>query len=206
MPQQSDRTPSARPGALLRFDQPAAQTTAVPVQSHRQASGFRLALANGLMVLGLSLLPALSACTLTPVYGDHGVTAEATKLSFAAPRSRLEQVVYQELALRFGTSDAPDTPQVSLTVTSSTRVVAQSVTLDPAVPGIATVTGTITIRRGGRIVLTATRQASQTFTNDGQALANSVAQSDAAERAARGLAESLRLTILGALAGPELGQ
>ena len=164
------------------------------------------ALRNGLMSLGLLALGGLSACTLTPVYGDHGVTADALKLNFAAPHSRLEQVVYQELALRFGTSDAPDAPQVSVSVASSSRVVAQSTTVDPAVPSIATATGTITITRGGKVILTATRQASQTFTNGGQVLANNAAQADAAERAARGLAESLRLTIIAALAGPEVGQ
>ena len=165
----------------------------------------RRTLVSGLFVLGLLSTAGLSACTLTPVYDSQGAVAETMKLNFAAPHNRLEQVVYQELALHFGTSDAPDAPQVSITVGSSSRVVAQSVTTDPAVPSIVTATGTIIISRDGKIVMTTTRQASQTYTNDTQVLANTTAQADAADQAARGLAESLRLAILSALGGPQAG-
>ena len=54
----------------------------------------------------------------------------------------------------------------------------------------------------GKVAFTATRSASAIFTADSQALAEAEAERDARERAARELAETVRLTLLGALANP----
>lgn len=160
----------------------------------------------GLPVLALVMgASVLSGCTLTPVYGDHGLTASQLKLDLAAPANRLEQVVYQRLALRFGTSDGPDAPRVSVKVSATSSHAGQSATADPEASQIETGTAVLTISRPGKPDFTATRQVSVTYTTSGQVLANNEARTDAGEQAARALAEQLRLTILSVLAHPGEG-
>lgn len=147
----------------------------------------------------------LSACTLTPVYGEHGVARETMQLNLAAPDSRLEQIVYQELARRFGVSETPDAPHVKVSVVSSSRALALSQTSDPAKAYLETISGTVTITRPGRPDIILTRSASSHYTEDSQVLANSSAKANADEQAASALAQSLRLAIIAALTGPEIG-
>jgi len=54
---------------------------------------------------------ALGACSgFAPVYSGTLAEQPSLALAFAKPRNRLEQLVYQELALRFGSSDAETAP------------------------------------------------------------------------------------------------
>jgi LPS-assembly lipoprotein len=153
-------------------------------------------------LLGLSFLAAatLSACTgLTPVYSDPGAST-AMALNFAAPNTPLEQIVYQDLARRFGLSQSPDSPRVSVTVSTATRTLGQSVTTDPAGSELLTATGVLRITRNGQPVLTTTRQATATYSADSQVLADNAAATAAGEQAAHALADTLELTIMSALA------
>jgi hypothetical protein len=75
---------------------------------------------------------------------------------------------------------------------------------NPAAQKEAAVFATIEIvDADGTIAFTAKRSASALFTADrAQALAETEAEKEAKERAARELAETVRLTLLGALANP----
>ncbi len=58
--------------------------------------------------LALLLAPlALGGCRPhhVPVYGDNGIGVEQHELRYAKPANRLEQIIYQELALRLGKAD-----------------------------------------------------------------------------------------------------
>src|SRR4051812_5702339 len=84
-------------------------------------SSSRLNRAIWLMAASLAVALPLAGCTtLTPLYGDQGLTSEKIALVYAAPGSRLEQVIYQELALRLGKASG-DAPEVAIPATSSSR-------------------------------------------------------------------------------------
>jgi LPS-assembly lipoprotein len=139
----------------------------------------------------------LSGCTFTPALSD--TNANAMALNFAAPNGPLEQIVYQDLGTRFGLSDAPTAPHVSVTVTTFSRALGQSATTDPAVSQLLTATGVLRITRGGETVVTTTRQATATYTPNSQVIADNSAATAAGEQAAHALANTLELTIVSAL-------
>ncbi|MET3927714.1 hypothetical protein [Devosia sp. 2618] len=156
--------------------------------------------ALGAMLLGASL--ALGACSFSPVYS--GALAEQPLLNFAyaKPNSRLEQVVYQELALRFGSSDSETAPLARVSVSVSTDRPLMSRTNNPNKLTELTVTATLVVTyRDGRTVepVRLSHFATAQYTTSSQVLANNVARTDAAERAAKAAAESLRLAILASL-------
>jgi hypothetical protein len=75
-----------------------------------------------------------------------------------------------------------------------------SATTNPNKPHRATVTAVLNIPASeGAEALSFTRRASADYTTSGQVLADQAAATDAAERAARAAAESLRLALLAAL-------
>lgn len=163
-------------------------------------SWFERTARNTLIALALCAPVALSACTLTPVYGDRA-SAEATyRLAYAEPKSRLDQIVYQELGLRFGSGAGPDVPLLTVSVSASGRVLARSVTTDPAKAYESTATARITLMRGGEVLFEGTRQASSTYTYRGQAFTDRAAEAAASEQAAKAVAEVIRLTVIAALA------
>jgi LPS-assembly lipoprotein len=125
-------------------------------------------------LLALALLAPLAACTgFTPVYGERGLGAERIALSYAAPNNRLEQIIYQDLALRLGKGSG-DVPQVSVSVSEG----------------------------GGRLTngLVDTPNSPADYTTDAQSFASQEAALDASRRAARLLADTIRLELLAALA------
>lgn len=157
---------------------------------------------NALVALSLLGAMALAGCTgLTPVYGERGIGAERHPLNYAKPNSRLEQVIYQELALRFGKATDGSAPSVRITTSSYGRDLTRSGVVRPTDQKEMVVTAQIElIAADGSIILSTTRSAAALYTADSQALASSEAEREAAERAARELAETVRLTLLGALA------
>lgn len=162
-------------------------------------SSYNALFRSGVAAAALAGALMLSACSgFTPVYSDQSSSALA--LHFADPNNPLEQIVYQDLGRRFGTSDSPDAPQVSVTVSSFARQLTQSISADPAQSYLMTASGVLRITRNGQQVLTATRQATATYTSDSQVLADNSAQQAASEQAAHALAETLELTIMSALA------
>lgn len=154
-----------------------------------------------LIVLGLSGTLALAGCSgLTPVYGDRGIATERQAFRYAEPTNRLEQVIYQELVLRLGRSADSARPLVKVTTTGADFDLTRSDVARPSEARQVTVTALIEVTSAdGRLLLKTTRSAAAPFTRDSQALAASEAEKAAYEQAARALAETIRLTLLGTL-------
>ncbi len=160
------------------------------------SSGFRsLALATAVVAVAVPL----AGCSFSPVYGGAGALAgqQVVALNYAEPTTRLEQVIYQELRLRLGSSDSPDAPKASVSVSS--------LAVDPSIGAAVnvndtrrvTVTATLTVTKPGSATpLTITRAATADYVYTNQVLASNAAADEAAERAAKSAAESLRLAIL----------
>ena len=152
--------------------------------------------------LALGFATALSACSFSPVYSGALASQPLLNLAYAKPTNRLEQVIYQELALRFGSSNLENAPLATVSASSSAVDMMLSATANPAKAVEATVTATLTIApRDGSVTKPQvfTRTASADYTRSGQVLADNAAAAEAAERAARSAAESLRLAVLAAL-------
>jgi hypothetical protein len=150
------------------------------------------------LVLGLGM--ALSACSFSPVY-QTGTLASQPKLNlaYAKPTSRIEQIIYQDLALRFGETVDETSPLVTVSTSTSGARIGISQTSNPNETQrlTLTATATITYRDGSkRPPLAITRTASADYTTTNQVLANIEAAGDAGDRAAKAAAESLRLALL----------
>lgn len=158
-------------------------------------------LRRGLLAVILAAPLALSACTgLRPVYGETGVIRERLALSYARPGNRLEQIVIQDLILRLGNSTAPDVPEIRIAAGAGTRDLTRTSTVKPQAQREAVVTVSFTILDGGLVIAQGTRKASAGYATSGQVIADEAAYKDATERAAHAASESIRLSILGALA------
>lgn len=144
--------------------------------------------------------PLLAACTLTPVYSGRLAENANLELSFAPPISRLDQVVYQELSLRFGKS--PTAPLATVQTSVSTTTLVDTVTANPNKTYEVTVTATLTIEQNHdpkAKPLVLTRRATANYQTGAQILNDQSAYTEASERAAKSAAESLRLAILATL-------
>lgn len=159
-------------------------------------------LRNAFVALSLLGATALAGCTgLTPVYGERGIGAERHPLNYSKPNSRAEQIIYQDLALRFGRASDAASPTVRISTSSSGRKLTRSSVVRPSEQREMVVTAQIElIAADGSIILSTSRSAAALYTTDSQGLAASEAEREAIERAARELAETVRLTLLGALA------
>jgi hypothetical protein len=158
-----------------------------------------------MLALALAGATALSACSgFTPVYGERGIGVEKHAFRYDKPASRLDQIIYQELVLKLGRTSDSTVPMVRVTTTSSVRGLTKTNVSNPAAQNEAVVTAKIElVDADGTIAFTATRSASALYTADrAQALAETEAEKEAKERAARELAETVRLTLLGALTNP----
>jgi hypothetical protein len=158
-----------------------------------------------LLAAALATTTALTACSgFTPVYGERGIGVERHAFRYDKPTSRLDQIIYQELALKLGRTSDAAAPLVRVTTTSYVRGLTKTNVANPATQKEAVVSARIELLDAdGKVAFTATRSSSALFTSDRkQALAETEAEKEANERAARELAETLRLTLLGALANP----
>lgn len=195
------RRPPARPARARILENYALRPAPLPasVSPARLRPARRLPL---LLAAGAAL--ALSACTgLAPLHSSPTVGASVTgpaPLAYAAPASRIEQIVYQHLRLTLGEDSAG--PLATLAIARADAPQAMSQTANPATLRQLTLTGTLTIapRTGFATPVTLTRTASAGYTTSTQALAAQDALFDAESRAARALADSLRLALLAALA------
>lgn len=159
-------------------------------------------LRNGLVVLTLSLSVAVSACTFRPVYGENGVVQQHLEVAYAKPATRLDQLIIQDLALRLGKSEDPDAPLVSISASAGGRALTSTGTAKPVTQQEVTVNVSYTVSAGGKVVTFGSRSASALWTSRGQVFTDEAARRDAEERAARAAGETVRLSILAALATP----
>ncbi len=144
----------------------------------------------------------LGACTLTPVYSGRMAEHPSLDLAFAKPTSRIEQIINQDLALRLGVSELETAPLAKVTASAAVTGMALTQTANPNKPNEVTVTATLTITQrdaSSTPAVTLTRIATANFTTSGQISADQAAQTEATERAAHAVAESLRLAVLAAL-------
>ncbi len=160
-----------------------------------------------IVMIGLVLLaPAatLSGCTgFTPVYGENGLGAERIALRYGSPGSRTEQIIYQALSLKLGKSADSGVPRLSISTSQSSRDLTTESTAVPSQQREMTVSAVVDLADAdGKVLFSGTRKASALYTSGPQILANQAAEADAAERAARTLAETIRLTILSVLSTP----
>lgn len=171
----------------------------------RAALGFTLRSSRPMAFAAIALAAGamLGACSFQPVYSGASASQPNVELAYAEPNSRLEQVIYQELALRLGTSPSATSPLASVSVsTGSGGLAAMTDSPSPNAPASVSVTATLTIaQRDGSMAqpIKLTRTATAQYTTNNQVLANTTAASEAAERAAKAAAESLRLAVLAAL-------
>jgi hypothetical protein len=142
---------------------------------------------------------ALSACSgFTPLYGEGGVGNQRVAVHYAAPKTRLDQIVYEDLALKLGKSAGGPlvtivTWQVPKALTSRSVVAANQ-------PYQVEVTASITVNApDGKVIFSGLRSQTADYTQGAQVLANQQAAQNAAENAAHLLADTIRLAILGAL-------
>ena len=155
------------------------------------------------LVLALAVVPALSACSgFTPVYGTGQFTTDRVALAMSPPTNRTEQLIYQDLALRFDRTQS-GAPKLSVSTTISNVQVTsdQNVVNTPRRPFQVTVSAAITLTDpDGKVLFKGTRAQSADYDAGPQILSNNQATNDAASRAAHLLADTIRLTVLGALA------
>lgn len=153
-----------------------------------------------LAALLLAAAIGLGGCSgLAPLYGDSGLN-QRLPLAYSEPVTRLDQIVIQELALRLGRSSNPNAVLVTITSTESSRDLTMTDVETPREEREVAVQVSYTLVAGDRIIGAGTRTATAGYAAVGQVLANESAQQDAAERAARAAAETVRLSILADLA------
>jgi hypothetical protein len=152
------------------------------------------------IIAALAIVPALAACSgFRPVYGDASVGGQQQiAVSYASPKNRLEQIIYQDLALRLGTSTG-NVPVVSVSVSQSSSTLAGKAA--GSTPREMRVTAKLVVTGAdGTVLLNKSRSQTADYNSGPQELANQQAAADAAERAAKLLADTIRLEILAALA------
>lgn len=161
------------------------------------------ALSRPLRALVLAaLVGTLAACSaVRPLYGTDAVQPGRYAFHYAKPANRLDQVVYSELRLRLGRESAsPDALQVTVSTSAAGRGLTHTSTAKPGTLHETVVTATASvISPEGDVIFSGTRSAAATYTSVGQVLNDTEGFNDASERAARAVADTLRLAILGAL-------
>ena len=175
------------------------------MQSMVEGASTRALIRTTMLALALLGAGTLAACSgFTPVYGERGIGVEQHAFRYDKPASRLDQIIYQELVLKLGRSTDYSVPLLRVTTTSAVRDLTKTSVANPASQKEAVVTARIElVDADGTMAFTATRSSSALFTADrAQALAETEAEKEAKERAAKELAETVRLTLLGALANP----
>ena len=157
--------------------------------------------ALGAALLAVALVVPLAACTgLRPVYSDAGIGAARAEVAYAAPNNRIEQIIYQDLALRLGKSQGA-VPLVKVSASSSATALNSDLIASPLDQRQVTVTATVTVTApDGSVILSATRSQSADVTHGAQVLANQQANDSGERQAALLLADTLRLEIIAALA------
>lgn len=162
------------------------------------------ALRAGLVAVALGATAALAGCSgLRPVYGPAGIGQQQLAFRYAEPSGRLDQIIIQDLMLRLGKGGGVDAPQIRISTASGSRDLTRTDVERPRAQKEMSVTATFTVLAAdGEVVLTGRRKATAQYETVGQVLADEAAAQDARERAARAVADTIRLTILAELAAP----
>jgi hypothetical protein len=178
-----------------------AAKVAVRFGGSRARSGLFRAIRGVALGTALAAPLALAGCTgFTPVYDTHGgMTDQKIELAIAPPGNRSDQIIYQDLRLRFA-NVAGAAPSLSVsTVVTSTALTSQVVTT-AQVPYQVKVTAAVRLTDAdGKPLYSGSLSQTADYNAGPQVLANNAALDDATKRAAHLLADTIRLTVLGAL-------
>lgn len=144
------------------------------------------------------ITPILAACTsFAPVYNDRSdFNMEAVRFNFAAPDSRLEQIIFDRLKLAFPAQAGPDDPVLDLAAGTVSLPGSMSNAFAVARPANVRVEATVTITKDDRALFEATRFADSAYQSGKLTPVDIASSAGAQESAARAAAESLRLSIL----------
>ncbi len=156
-------------------------------------------------LLPVALVAVLAGCSgFRPVYGDVASASnpQGYRFHYAAPASRLDQIVYNELRLRLGpNSNEPDALQVTVSAWSGARGLTRTAVSKPVTTNEMIVYASYTVATPtGEVLVSETRSASGLYTTRDQVLGDVEGQNEAAERGAKAVSDTVRLGILGALA------
>ena len=156
------------------------------------------------VVLALALLPALGACSgLPPVYGTGQFTTDRVELAMSPLFFCVVLIIYQDLALHYNSISRPGVPKLTVTAGAGARQLpdTQNVVTPAQRPDEMVVTAGITlVGADGKVLLSGSRSQSADYTSGPQVVANNQAAIDAQARASHLLADTIRLSVLGALA------
>jgi hypothetical protein len=143
----------------------------------------------------------LAGCTgFAPVYDTHGgITDQKIELAIAPPGNRSEQIIYQDLRLRFANPAGP-APKLDISTVVTTSALTSQVVTTAQIPYQVTVDAAIRLTDAdGKVLFSGNRVETADYNTGPQVLANNAAVDDATKRAAHLLADTIRLTVLGAL-------
>lgn len=159
---------------------------------------FRRAFVGAVLVSALGL----SACQVQPLYGKAGITGELASVGISEPKNRPEQAVRNQLIfLLAGGAGEPANPvyQLELHVSSSNTNYLSQISSNLPQPGRVTLIAAYTLTRGGQLVKKGTQRMDAQLDYTSQQFAQIRAIRDAEDRAARELAEVIKLDIAVAL-------
>jgi len=162
---------------------------------------FSRAIRGAALSVALAAPLALAGCTgLTPVYDTHGgITDQKIELAIAPPSNRTEQIIYQDLRLRFANTTGP-APKLAISTVVTSAALTSLVTTTAQTPYQVTVTAAIKLTDAdGEVLFSGSRAQTADYNAGPQVLANNAAVDDANKRAAHLLADTIRLTVLGVL-------
>lgn len=160
---------------------------------------FRRAVVGSVLASALTL----ASCQVQPLYGKAGITGELASVGISEPTNRVEQSVRNQMIfLLSGGAGEPANPvyQLNLRVSSSNVNYLSQISSNLPQPGRVTLTATYTLTRGGQLIKKGTQRMDAQLDYTSQQFAQVRAIRDAEDRAARELAEVLKLDIASALA------
>lgn len=166
---------------------------------------------RAVLAASLVMLAAISGCTVRPLYGNPAAfgpagaadtVAELSSIAVKPARTRAEQEVRNHLIFLFGGgAGEPAAPAYSLDLGVSTRTeaaaIVQVASEDEPTAGTVTLTANyrLTDAVTGNVVASGRRSITSSFDRPRQQFATMRAERDAQNRAARELAELVRLAI-----------
>jgi len=162
---------------------------------------------SALAVAFLISLSLLAACTVRPLYSNTAALSTAPNIPAALDQiavkpvsTRYAQQVRNHLIFLFGGGKGePANPTYSLDLTvtevNEATAIIQVNDEDQPTAGAIVMTAAYTLTKGGQAVSTGTRQIAASYDAPRQEYANLRAQRDAEDRAARELAELVRLAV-----------
>ncbi|MCD2174704.1 LPS assembly lipoprotein LptE [Rhizobium sp. C4] len=152
-------------------------------------------------VLAASAL-GLSACQVQPLYGKSGLTDSLASVGISEPKNRVEQSVRNQMIfLLSGGAGEPANPvyQLELHVSSSNVNYLSQISSNLPQPGRVTLSARYILTRDGKLIKQGTQRMDAQLDYTSQQFAQIRAIRDAEDRAARELAEVLKLDIAAAL-------